>query len=91
MQFRVSRGTDAGRITQANILTGGGEIEVELPVQVIRIAFEINRAAPGVSRECLNVDAIAREQKGAIEFSEATRHSGVGERHRWSFESCPAA
>ena len=61
MQFRVGRGADAGWITQANILAGGGEIEVELLVEVSGVAFEVERAASGAGRKRLDVDVIASE------------------------------
>ena len=80
MQFRIGRGTDARRITQANILAGGGEIEIELLVEVGGVAPEVKRAASGMGGKGLDVDIVASEQKRAVELGETAGQSGIGKR-----------
>ena len=63
MQFGVGGGAHAGRITQANIFAGGGEIEVELLIDISGVAFEVERASAGAGGESLDVNVIASEQK----------------------------
>ena len=88
---RVGGGTDAGRITQANVLARGREIEIELLVEVSGVAFEVERAASGARGESLDVNAIASEKKRAVEFAQAAGQSGIGERSRWPLADCPEA
>ena len=62
MQFRIGGRTDAGWITQADILARGGEIEVELLIEVVGVTFEVERAASGAGSQRLYERAIASKR-----------------------------
>ena len=67
----VGGGTYSRRITQANIVRGGAEIEEEDAVLVSGGTGQRHGAAAGGAAESLDLDAVAIEQQNAVEVAEA--------------------
>ena len=77
MQFGVGRGTDAGRIAQANILAGRGEIEIQLLVEIRGIALEVENTASGAGAQRFDMNVIARKQERTGKAGQAAGQSRI--------------
>ena len=77
MQFGVRRRTDARRIAQPHVFPDRGEIEIELPVVVGGVAFQVQRSAAGARGQLLDVDAVARKRQRAIHLAQAAGQSRI--------------
>ena len=77
MQFRGRGRTDARRIAQPHFFPHGREVEIELPVVVGGVAFQVERAAAGASRELVDMNAVPRERQRAIHLAQAAGQPGI--------------
>src|SRR5579862_5184743 len=77
MQFRRRRRTHARRITQTYFLAHGSEIEVELSVVVGGIAFQIECAAAGASRQLIDMHPVACKSQRTVHLTQTARQASI--------------
>ena len=80
VQIGIGGGTDSGRITQANVLASGCEIEIQLLMQITGISLKSESATSGAGGERFDVETITSKEKRATDPAQATRKGRVGER-----------
>src|ERR1700684_325101 len=80
MQFGIGRGTHARGVAQANVFANGGQIEIQLPVEVSRIALKSQSSSAGAGGQRFDVRMITSELQRTIESAQATGQRRIRER-----------